>query len=200
MGEAAVAPFIPYDAYRALEQTTGQKHEWFDGRVYAMAGGTLAHGALAVAVASELRALALACGCQVFSSDVKVRVTATGLATYPDALVVCGAAEFDPEDPVAITNPRLVVEVLSGSTELYDRSTKFEHYKRIPSLCDYVLVSQHDAHVEVYSRDEGGRWLYTDAHAGERVALPSLGGVLELDRVYRNLTLTPPAGLRDVKG
>ena len=191
MGDAVPRILCDYTAYLALERETDWKHEWFDGQVYAMAGAKPAHNAVAARMIMELGRLLDGRPCDVYTSDQKIRVLATGLATYPDALVVCGAAEFDPEDPVAITNPRLVVEVLSGSTELYDRSTKFEHYKRIPSLCDYVLVSQHDAHVEVYSRDEGGRWLYTDAHAGERVALPSLGGVLELDRVYRNLTLTP---------
>jgi Uma2 family endonuclease len=191
MGEAAVAPFIPYDAYRALEQTTGQKHEWFDGRVYAMAGGTLAHGALAVAVASELRALALACGCQVFSSDVKVRVTATGLATYPDGSVVCAEVATDPEDAHVITNPALLVEVLSESTEGYDRGEKFAHYQQMPSLRDYVLVSQHTRRVEVFSRDGVNQWTLRVAGAGQSVPLTALGGVIEVDRVYAGITLSP---------
>jgi len=198
MGDAAPQTTIDYAAYLALERETDRKHEWFDGQVYAMAGAKPAHNVISARTIGELVRLLGDRPCDVYTSDQKIRVLATGLGTYPDALVVCGPAQFDPEDANAITNPRLVVEVLSDSTELYDRTTKFEHYKRVPSLCDYVLLSQHDAHVEVFSRAEGGRWLYADARGGESVALPSIGGALEVDRVYRNVTLDPPRALRDV--
>lgn len=199
MGDAAPRAEIDYAAYLALERETDRKYEWFDGRVYAMAGAKPAHHAICARVIAELVRVLGDRPCDVYTSDQKIRVLATGLGTYPDALVVCGPAQFDPEDANAITNPRLVVEVLSDSTELYDRSTKFEHYKRVPSLCDYVLLSQREAHVEVYSRAEGGRWLYAEARAGEEVALPSLAGALALDRVYRNVTLDPPRALRGVR-
>ncbi len=199
MGDPAPQTSTDYAAYLALERETDRKYEWFDGRVYAMAGAKPAHNAICARVIAELVRLLGDRPCDVYTSVQKIRVLATGLGTYSDAMVVCGLAAFDPDDVLAITNPRLVVEVLSDSTELYDRSTKFEHYKRIPSLCDYALLSQHEAHAEVYSRAEGGRWLYAEARAGESVALPAIGGALELDRVYRNVTLDPPKGLRGVR-
>lgn len=191
MGDAAEQPWVDYDTYLSIERETDRKHEWLDGRVYAMAGGTLEHGQLSVRIGSELLRLADACGCRVFSSDAKVRVLATGLATYPDASVVCGEIERDPKDRNAIVNPVVLVEVLSDGTEAYDRGEKFQHYRRVPSLRDVVFVSQHQPYVEVYSRDAAGRWVLSTAAAGERVSLTALDGVVEVDRVYAGVELTP---------
>ena len=157
-----------------------------------MAGGTLTHGALATAVASELRSIALGCGCVVYNSDAMVRVTATGLATYPDASVVCGPLMVDPENARAMTNPSVVVEVLSKRTEAYDRGEKFAHYRRLASLRDYVLVSQTGVALEVYSRD-GDTWVLRTAGPGESVPLTAIAGRLEADRVYAGITLDDPA-------
>jgi Uma2 family endonuclease len=134
--------------------------------------------------------------CRVYTSDQRVRVLATGLSTYPDVAVACGDVQYDPDDSCAITNPRLLVEVLSDSTELYDRTGKFRHYKRIPSLRDYVLVSQHEARIEVYSRNDAGRWLHDEGVAGGTVVLTSLDAALDVDRVYRNVVLDPSVALR----
>jgi len=176
MGDAAEPARIDYHAYLSLERATEQKHEWLEGRVYAMAGGTLEHGQLAMQAGSELVRLASACGCRVFGADAKVRVRATGLATYADASVVCGPLERDPEDHNAMTNPAVLVEVRSDSTEAYDRGEKFEHYRQIPSLRDYVLISQRRKRVEVYSRDELDRWVLTAVGAGERSRSPPCPG------------------------
>jgi len=160
--------------------------------VYAMVGGSLPHSGLAVAIAAELRSLSRARGCQVFSSDAKVRVRATGLVTYPDVSVVCGPIERDPDDRNAITNPSVLVEVLSESAEGYDRGAKFAHYRELPSLCDYVLVSQYERRVEVYSRDAHGLWALREARAGEEVPLSAMSGAaLVLDRVYEGVELEP---------
>jgi Uma2 family endonuclease len=191
MGEAAVQPRLDYADYLAIERETDRKHEWFDGKAYAMAGGTLEHGSLSAAMVGELRALAMACGCQVFSSDAKVRVRATGLATYPDVSAVCGAIERDPDDRNAMTNPAVLVEVLSDGTEAYDRGEKFDHYREVPSLRDYVLVSQHKRQIEVYSRVEGGRWELAVAGSGGAVRLTAMRGVIEVDRVYAGIELAP---------
>jgi Uma2 family endonuclease len=192
-GEAAHLPWVSYEDYLALEREADQRHEWLDGRAYAMAGGTLTHAELASAMQRELGNLALTCGCRVFSSDAKVRVLATGLATYPDASMVCGAVERDPADANAMTNPAVLVEVLSESTERYDRGEKFAHYRRLPSLRDYVLVSQHEPRVEVYSRADGRRWIYQDAGPGEQVPLTAFEGLFDVDRVYRGVELEPDA-------
>lgn len=188
-GEAATALGISYEDYLALERASDQRYAWLDGQVYAMAGGTLAHAELAAAVAAELRSLALACGCRVFSADAKVRVLATGLATYPDASVVCGPVVCDPADPNAMTNPVVLVEVLSDSTEAYDRGDKADHYRRIPSLRDYILVSQRTARMEVHTR-EGDHWVLRVVEAGGTLPVAALNGRLEVDRVYQGVALT----------
>ncbi len=192
MGDAAEQTWIDYASYLALEAKSEQRHEWLDGAIYAMAGGTLEHGQLAAAVIGELRALAEACGCRVFSSDAKVRVPATGLATYPDVAVVCGPIERDADDRHAMTNPAVLVEVLSDGTEAYDRGEKFEHYRRLPSLRDYVLVSQRRPRVEVYSRDDHDRWVLTAVGAGERFSLTAMPGAVAVDRLYAGVELVAP--------
>ncbi|MBK8694908.1 MAG: Uma2 family endonuclease [Deltaproteobacteria bacterium] len=198
MGDAAEQTWIDYATYLTVEAQADRKHEWLDGVVYAMAGGTLEHGQLSAAVIGELRGLASGCGCRVFSSDAKVRVSATGLATYPDASVVCGPIERDADDRNAMANPAVLVEVLSDGTEAYDRGEKFEHYRRLPSLRDYVLVSQRRPLVEVYSRDAHDRWVLTAVGAGERFTLSALPGDVEVDRVYAGVELVaaPPRSVR----
>lgn len=191
MGEAVAVTSIDYNSYLAIERERDQKHEWFNGQVYAMAGGTLEHSALSAAMILALGQLADGRGCKVHSSDAKIRVLATGLATYADAAVVCGLMERDPQDRNAMTNPAVVVEVLSDGTEAYDRGEKFRHYRQIPSLRDYVLVSQHEPHVEVYSRGADGRWSLTEATAGESFCVTALDGFISVDRVYAGVELTP---------
>ncbi|MEI8254328.1 MAG: Uma2 family endonuclease [Deltaproteobacteria bacterium] len=129
--------------------------------------------------------------CVAHSSDLKIRVPKTKLATYADGAVVCGEALRDDEDPQAVTNPSVIVEVLSDSTERWDRTGKFRHYRKLESLGDYVLVSQHQRHIEVYSRDAAGRWLLCEAGGGETVPVSSLGGTIDVDRVYRGIALSP---------
>lgn len=191
MGDAAAQPWIDYQTYLTIEREADQRHEWLEGRVYAMAGGSIAHGQLAAQMIGELLRLASACGCRVHTADVKIRVRATGLATYPDASVACGPTELDPDDRNAMANPALLVEVLSDGTEAYDRGDKFAHYRQIPSLRDVVFVSQHEARVEVYSRDQGGRWVLSTANAGERFSLTAMDGSIEVDRVYADVELIP---------
>ncbi|MEZ4389496.1 MAG: Uma2 family endonuclease [Polyangiales bacterium] len=191
-GEALRVPTLSYREYLAFERAENARYEWLDGQIYAMAGGTLSHAELATAVAAELRALALSCGCRVFSADAKVRVLATGLATYPDASVVCGTVARDPDDDHALTNPAMLVEVLSEGTERYDRGEKADHYRRIVSLKDYVLVSQHTARIEIHSR-EGDHWVLRVAGPGEAVPLTAMAGALSVDRVYQGVELTPTA-------
>ncbi len=190
-GDAALETYLSYDDYLALERDTDHRYEWFDGHVYAMAGGTPVHGNLSAMMIGELLRLALPCGCRVYSSDVKIRVSKTGLATYPDVSVVCGPTERDPHDKNAIANPSILVEVLSDATEAYDRGEKFDQYRRLPSLRDYVLVSQHRQLVEVFSRDAQNRWVLMTAGPGESLPLTAIEGSIEVDRVYAGVELTP---------
>lgn len=191
MGDAAPRTWTDCPTYLALERDTDRRHEWLDGQVWAMAGGTTAHSHLSAQMIVELARLLGERSCRVFTSDQKIRVPATGLATYADTLVVCGELLRDADDRNALINPVVIVEVLSDSTETYDRGDKFAHYKRLASLRDYVLVSLHDARIEVYSRAEGRRWIYQDAGPGEQVPLTAVEGLLDVDRVYRGVELDP---------
>ncbi len=178
-----------YEEYVAFEATSETKHEWIDGEVVAMAGGTIEHGALAMAVGAALSSALRDRRCRVLSSDVRVRIKSTGLSTYPDVSVVCDKVEVDPTDEHAVLNPTLVVEVLSDATEAYDRGAKAAHYRRIPSLREYVLISQREPLIEVYRRNERNNWeLVVEARQGERAELQSCGDVITLnvDAIYRD--------------
>ena len=125
----------------------------------------------------------------MLSSDVRVRSKATGLSTYPDVTVVCQSVEVDPDDPHGVMNPTLIVEVLSDSTEAYDRGAKAAHYRRIASLREYVLVAQGEPVIEVYRRNERDNWeLFTEARHGQLAELTSCGEpiVLDVDEIYRD--------------
>lgn len=177
---------MTYAEYAAAEAKSDVKHEWLNSEVFAMAGGTPEHAGLAAGVIGELRTALRDRPCRVFSSDLRVRVQATGLVTYPDASIVCNKIETDHDDPQAIVNPVVLVEVLSDSTEAYDRGEKFAHYRRIPSLREYVLVSQHERRIEVHRRNDAGRWELYEAGPGESVELASVGCRLSVDDVYRD--------------
>jgi len=175
-----------YGEYLAHENASNVKHEYLGRDIYARPGGSPEHAALAVAIASSLRIQLAGKRCRVFSSDLRVRVLASGLATYPDVSVVCGPLERDTEGRETVLNPTVLVEVLSGSTERYDRGEKFEHYKKIPSFEEYVLVSQKEILVEVWRR-AGDSWTHHEARAGARVALRSIACELAVDELYRDI-------------
>ncbi len=180
--------YAEYVAFEDAFQARGaeRKHELIDGEIVAMAGGTPDHGALAMAFGALLRIALGDKPCRVFSSDVRVHVLETGMAAYPDLSVACGRLETDAQDRHAITNPVLVVEVLSDSTEARDRGVKAAHYRHLPSLREYVLVSQHERRVEVHRRNESGRWELFEAESGGRVELASLGCSIAIDELYRD--------------
>lgn len=177
---------MSFQEYLAAESRGEIRHEFLDGKVFGMAGGTPEHAALAAAVIGELRNALRGKTCRVFTSAARVRVPATSLSTYPDASVVCGHLETDPDDPNASLNPIVLVEVLSDTTEAYDRGAKAAHYRRIASLREYVLVSQSEPLIEVYRRNERGHFELIEARAGERAELTSLGVHLDVRTVYEN--------------
>jgi Uma2 family endonuclease len=170
--------------YLAMERASPDKHEFFGGEVFAMAGSTPAHSLITANVLSELRAGLRRGTCRVYTSDMKVHVPPTGLFAYPDAIVVCGRLEFVDAREDVLTNPKVLVEVLSDSTEKYDRGEKFASYREIRSLEDYLLVSQHEARVEHFARQPDGSWLLREARAGGRVRLASVGCDLTIEEVY----------------
>jgi Uma2 family endonuclease len=175
-----------YDEYLVYERDSGMKHEYDDGAILAMPGGSRRHSALALRIGAALEN-ARPAGCVAFPSDLRIRILATGKATYPDASMVCGPIEGDPADPTGatLTNPALLVEVLSPSTEQDDRGPKWQHFQLIPSLQEYVLVSQSQPRIERYRRLAAGGWEYHDVTEGT-VALLT-GAVLDLAWLYAQL-------------
>ncbi|HMY14887.1 MAG TPA: Uma2 family endonuclease [Polyangium sp.] len=181
----APKPYMTYADFVAFEAASDTRHEWLDGIIYDMSGGTLTHSRLKARVNYLLGRHLEGRRCAVLDSDMALRVLATGLLTYSDVAVLCAKPEMDPENKNALTNPRVIVEVLSDSTESYDRGQKFAHYQRIPSLKEYVLVSQHEPCIEVYRQTSPGKWeMVEKAGAGQTAHLVSLECELDVDRVY----------------
>ena len=176
---------VSFSEYLATDAGTDVKHEYIAGRVYAMGGGTPEHARLAMAIGRELGTQLIGKPCAIYSSDLRVRVLATGLATYPDVTVVCGKLELDPEDKLSVTNPAVIIEVTSPSTESYDRETKYAHFRRIQSLQSYVLVSQDERLVEVFTRNTDDTWTLRDVREGT-AQLTVIECALALDAIYRD--------------
>ena len=181
---------VSFADYLTLDAESDVKHEFIGGMVYAMSGGSPEHARLAMAIGGELRTQLAGKRCAVFSSDLRIRVQATGLATYPDVTLVCGALQTDPEDPQSATNPIVIVEVLSPSTEKHDREAKYAHYRRIPSLRAYVLVSQDERLVEVFTRNADESWTLRDLREGT-ARLDDIACALELEAIYADPLAAP---------
>jgi len=182
---AAAKLYMSYAEYIAFEEKSETKHEWLDGVVYDMSGGTPDHAQLIAAVTIRLGTQLDDRPCTVYSADLQVRVLETEFCAYPDVTVVCGERILDPENQNAVTNPRVIVEVLSESTEKFDRGTKFAYYQRIPSLMEYVLVSQREPCIEVFRKNADGDWLPVEKYTvGQTATLASVECVLPVDRVY----------------
>jgi Uma2 family endonuclease len=182
---------LTYAAYALREDEGDVKHEFVDGEVFAMAGGTPEHAAIVTAVAIHLGSQLLGGPCRAFATELRTRIRADekgpDVGTYPDIAVLCGPAVRDPEDPNSVVNPTLIVEVLSHSTEAYDRHGKFEHYKRLDALLEYVLVSQHEPRIERFEK-RAGIWSQADvAGVGGRIVLTSASATLAADAIYAGL-------------
>ena len=179
-----------YAEYVALEQDSTTKHEFVDGEIYAMSGGTEEHSALAAAV---LRALGDRLGerpCRVHTSDLRVYVEAVGLATFPDGSVVCGPLVQHPPSPRATAlNPTVLLEVTSDSSAEYDTGEKLEAYRTIPSLRDYLVVSHRERRITVHHRADDGSWVTRVAISGGQVGVASVDATLIVDQVYRHSSI-----------
>ncbi|HEX2686245.1 MAG TPA: Uma2 family endonuclease [Kofleriaceae bacterium] len=177
-----------FDEYLLLEEIAEVKHEFLDGEVWAMAGGSPEHASIIGNVTTLLNVQLRGQRCRVHSTELRVRVKATGLGTYPDVTVVCGRLERDPDDRTGHTaiNPRVIVEVLSPSTEEYDRGEKLSHYQMIPSVEEVVLVVHDRQQIEVVRREANGTWSRHIAGAGQTARLTSLACDLAVAEVYRD--------------
>lgn len=178
------------DEYLALEDAAEARSEYIHGEICPMSGGTDYHGALGINIGAELRAALRGRGCLVMSSDVKVR--AAGEVYYPDISVTCGPRQYYSGNRTVITNPLLVAEVLSPSTESKDRGEKFHNYLAVESLAVYLLVSQDAPRIEQFSRAEQGHWNYTLVTGLENVLeVPALSISLNLADIYDQIEFMP---------
>lgn len=171
------------DEYLARELRSPTKNEFLAGEIYAMAGATLRHNTISANLISELVALVRGKPCRTFTSDQRIHVAATGLYTYADAGVVCGQPELATKDRLSLTNPLILVEVLSKSTEEYDRSEKLEHYRSIAALKDVFLVSATEPRVDHHHRLDTGQWLLSTYRQGA-ISVATLDGAMSLEQIY----------------
>jgi Uma2 family endonuclease len=177
------------EEYLEIERAAEFKSEFHDGQMFAMSGGSPNHSRLAVRIGSLLDR-AIPGSCHVFNSDLRVKVAPARLYTYPDCFVICGDLEYFQDHQDVVTNPLLIVEVLSPSTQDYDRGKKFELYRTIESFREYLIIHQDARHVEHYSKQNEGGWLLRD-HIGEEssFAIPCLNTIISLAELYAAIDL-----------
>jgi Uma2 family endonuclease len=183
------------DDYHHIEETSPVRHEFYDGEIFAMAGGSVAHNHLSANVLSLLRVALATTRCSAFGSDMRL-VTPGGLLTYPDGMVICGNIELVPGRQDEVTNPLLLIEILSDATRNYDRGEKFGFYKTIPTFREYLVIEQTSVGVEHHVRDEAGLWSHVDYGLVDQVVnLASVPVKLPLVEVYRKVfEPSAPAG------
>ncbi|PDW04903.1 Uma2 family endonuclease [Candidatus Viridilinea mediisalina] len=190
---AQAKPEVSVEAYLATERTSTERHEYYAGAVYAMAGGSARHNRIAGSTYAALYAQLRQRDCNVYPSDMRVKIAATGLYTYPDITVVCGTEAFEDSSEDTLLNPSVIIEVLSPSTEKYDRGKKFQHYRSILSLREYLLIAQDAYHIEQFVRQSGDTWLFAEAHGRDAtLVLPTLQCSLQLAEIYEKVTLEVP--------
>ena len=180
--------------YLEIERAATYRSEYFDGEMFAMAGGSARHSLIKANIIRDFGNGLKGRPCTAYDSDLRILVSATGLYSYPDASVICGPLEFEDARRDTVLNPTLLVEVLSDSTEAYDRGKKFSHYRQIPALREYLLVSQEEPEIERFLRNDDGTWTRTEASGPDAVLpLPSLGVEISLREVYDKVEFTAPA-------
>ena len=183
------------EEYLELDRTSEERLEFWGGEVFCMSGGSEEHYDIEANIHSFLNTSLRARGCRVFTGNARIKVPSAPPYRYADVSAVCGKAEFEEiGGAAALVNPQLLVEVLSDSTERYDRVDKFTHYKSIPTLREYLLVSQKRPHVTHLFKDEDGQWIHTEANDLESsIRLHSLDCDLPMSEIYRDVSFEPPA-------
>jgi len=185
MANVQTQPIYTPEEYLALERGAATKSEYVDGEIFAMAGESRVHMTIVLNVAGELHRQHKGKPCTAYISGMRVKVSPTGMYTYPDVVAVCGKVQLEDAKSDTLLNPTVIVEVLSKSTEGYDRGTKFAHYRRLESLQEYLLVAQDAVHLEHYVRQGDGRWLLSEANRlDDAIHLPSIDCRLSLAAVY----------------
>lgn len=178
-------PYITAEEYLARERAADYKSEYFDGEIFAMAGASEPHNLIVYNISGEFYTQLKQRPCKAYSSDLRLKVSPSGLYTYPDVVVVCGEAQFEDNELDTLLNPTLIVEVLSKSTEGRDRGAKSEHYSKLDSLQEYLLVAPNRPRAELFTKEGKGRWLLaTFDHLEDIVKLASIDCKLVLKDIY----------------
>jgi len=183
---------LPHDSmamteaeYLAYERSSDIKHEYIDGEVFAMTGASRAHNLISVNLITSMRTQLRGRPCQVYPSDMRVKAEGFRQYTYPDLSVVRGEAKFTDDEPESLLNPTLIVEILSPTTERYDRGKKFQIYRKLASLEEYMLIAQESPRIERYHLQDDGTWTFTDVEGLDAtMELPSVGCTLVLEEIY----------------
>lgn len=190
MGMPQLAQRFSIDDYMAWEAEQAERHEYLNGEVFAMTGARDAHNTIAGNIFASLRSSLRGSPCRAFIADMKLRVEAADAVFYPDVLVTCDARDKGPDADTAKRHPCLIVEVLSESTAAYDRGLKFEHYRGIDTLKEYLLVEQDRRHIDLFRRGEDGRWVLESIGTQGRIELLNPSVVLEMDSIYEDVDFT----------
>jgi Uma2 family endonuclease len=184
--------------YLEFERNSDTKHEYIDGEVFAMAGASVEHNQIFMATSTALFIQLQGKSCLVNPSDQRIKVTATGLFTYPDISVVCGEPKYAGNEFDTMVNPIVIIEILSKSTEAYDRGVKFQHYRQIETLQDYLLITQDKPHIEGFTRQDDGKWTLSEAIGlTATFTIASIGCILALADVYQNVTFPDKNSAKD---
>jgi Uma2 family endonuclease len=182
------------EEYLAIERDVPEKHEYYRGEMFALGGASREHNLITGNVAASIHAQLSGRACESYQNEMRVKVSPTGLYAYPDVVVTCEKPKFEDKVLDTLLNPQAIVEVLSDTTEKYDRGKKFEHYRQIASLYEYLLVTQDRPHVELFTRGTDGVWRLTEATGLEaNIELPTVGCRLSLGDVYAKVTFPPPS-------
>jgi Uma2 family endonuclease len=187
-----VKPDVKYtpEEYLKMEREALYKSEYFDGEIFAMSGASRKHNLITLNVSSGLHQQLRKKKCEAYTNDMRIKISSTGLYTYPDIAVVCSLPQFDDAFSDTLLNPDVIVEVLSPSTEAYDRGAKFRNYRSVPSLSEYLMIHQDTCHVEHFVRQPNGAWLFQEYLTSDDVLkIEAIGCELKLDDIYEKVDL-----------
>ena len=180
--------YLKPEEYLEIERKAEYKSEYFNGEMFALTGASKEHNIISTNITGILFNKLRDKPCQVFHSDLRVKITSTGLYTYPDLVVVCGEQKFEDDVLDTLLNPTLIIEILSDSTESYDRGIKFVNYRQIKTLQEYALISQKSIRIEKYLRQDESKWIFTEENNPENfIELSSINCSLLLKEVYLNI-------------
>jgi len=197
---AQAQPRLTPEQYLDAERAAEFKHEYYNGHIYAMSGGSYRHAQIIGGLVRELGNALKKRSCSVVPSDLRLRVSLDGLYTYPDVVVICGDPKFADDRSDTLLNPALIAEVLSPSTEAYDRGFKSAQYRTVESLEEYALVSPAEPRVEMFRRQPNGHWLLSEAVGLEAVChFDSLDCAIPLSEIYANVTFGPDDPLASIR-